>query len=64
MISFRRSFFCSCIADSYIELHTSVMGHVVVGVVGVDAQLFSLQCEPALSQTHLCMFHHILTSAL
>ena len=49
--------FCSLIAAiSYKELlHTPVMGHVIVGVVEVNAQIFSAQCEPSLSQTHLCM---------
>ena len=64
MISLRRSFFCSCIAMSYIEFHAPLMGHVVVGVVEVDAPLFSPQCEPALSQTNLCMILRVPTSAL
>ena len=64
MNSLRRSFFCSLIAFSYTELHTPLMGHVVVGVEMLDAPLFSTQCEPTLSQTHLCMIHHVPTSAL
>ena len=58
--------FCSLIAAiSYKELlHTPVMGHVIVGVVEVDAQLFSQQCAPAVSQTHLCMILCVPTSVL
>ena len=33
MNSLQRSFFCSLIAIKYIELHTPVMGPVVLGVV-------------------------------
>ena len=40
---------------SYIELHTPLMGHGVVGVVEVDVSLFSPQCELALSQRNLCI---------
>ena len=36
MNSFWRSFVCSLIAITYIELHTPLMGHVLVGVVEVD----------------------------
>ena len=62
---FKRSFFCSFIAISLTELHTPLMGHVyLVGVVEVDAPLFSLQCEQAVSQTNLCMIHHVPISAL
>ena len=63
MNSLRRSFFCSLIVISYIELQTPLMGHVVVGVVEADVQLFSLQCEPAQSQTNLCMILRVPTSA-
>ena len=38
------------------------MGHVLVGVVEVDGPVFSLQCEPALSQIHLCMILCVPTS--
>ena len=64
MNSLQRSFFCSLIAISYIELHTCPMGHVVVDMVEADAPLFSLLCEPALSQTNLCMILRVPTSAL
>ena len=36
-ISNKSAFFCSQIANTYLELHTSLMGHVVVGGVEVDA---------------------------
>ena len=63
MNSLRRSYFFSLIAISYKELHhTPWMGHVVVGVMEVDEPIFSPQCEPTLSQTHLCMLFHVLTS--
>ena len=64
MNSLQRSFLCSLIAIRYIELHTSLMGHVNVVVMEVDAPLFSLQCEPALSQTNLCTILRVPTSAL
>ena len=65
MNSAPRSFFCSLIAISYKELlHTPVMGHVIVGVVEVDAQLFSQQSAPAVSQTHLCMILCVQISVL
>ena len=64
MNSLRISFFCSLIANSYIELHTWSIGHVNVVVVEVDAPLFSLQCGPALSQTNRCMMLRVPTSAL
>ena len=61
---FAEIIFLFFIAISYIELHTPLMGHVVVGVVEVDALLFSPQCEPDLSQTHLCMILCVPTSIL
>ena len=66
MNAFRRSFFYSLIVISYIELYTPLMRHNVVGVTEVDAQLFSIQWEPALSlsQTNLCMVLCVHTSAL
>ena len=66
MNSAPRSFFCSLIAAiSYKELlHTPVMEYVIVGVVEVDAQLFSQQYAPAVSQTHLCMILCVPTSVL
>ena len=36
------AFFCSLIAITYRELHTPLMGHVIVGVVEEDASLFAL----------------------
>ena len=63
MNSLRRSFFCSLIAISYKELHhTPWMGHVVVGVMEVGVHKFSPQCEPTVSQIHLCILFHFLTS--
>ena len=64
MNSLRRSFFYLFIAISYIELHITLMGHGVVGVEEVDVALFPPYFEPALSQTHLCMIHHVPISAL
>ena len=61
---FAEIIFCSCIAISYIELHTPLIGHVVVGVVEVDVPLFSPQCEPALSQTKLYTLYYVTTTAL
>ena len=50
MNSAPRSFFCSLIAISYKELlHTPVMEYVIVGVVEVNAPIFSPQLEPTLS---------------
>ena len=41
------------------------MGHVVVGVAEIDAQLFSLQCEPAIFQTKLLhTLYYVTTTAL
>ena len=59
------SFFCSLIAISYIELHTPLMGHVVVSVSVVegDAPLFSTHWEPALSGTNLCIILRVQTLA-
>ena len=45
------------------EFIKHLLGHVVVGVVEVDAPLFSPQCEPALSQTNLYMILRVPTSA-
>ena len=58
-----RSFFCSLITISFIELYTSSMGHGIFGVEGVDVSLFPPQLEPALSQTNLCMMLCFPTSA-
>ena len=61
---FAEIIFLFFIAISYIEFHIPLVGHVVVGVVEVDVLLFSPQCEPALSQTHLRMILRVPTSAI
>ena len=55
MNSLWRSFFCSFIAIGYIKLQTCSTGHGLVGVVEVDAPLFSPLCEPALSLKQICV---------
>ena len=63
MNSLLRSFFSSIIAVSYIELHTPLMRHVLVGVVVGDAQLLYPQCEPALSGINMRMILRVPTLA-
>ena len=59
-----RSFFCSLITISYIELHIPSMGHGVFGVEEVDVPLHPPYFEPVLSWTNLCMILRVPTSAL
>ena len=51
-------------ANIYLELHSSLMEHVVVGVVEVDAPRLSLHCEQPFSLINLCMIRHVPPLAL
>ena len=55
--------FCSLIAISYTELHSLLMGQVLIGVIVGDAPLIFPNCEPALSGTNLRMILCVQTLA-
>ena len=54
--SLRKSFVCSLIAITHIDLHTSLMGHVVVVVVEEDAPLLTLCKLNKLYRQQICVW--------